>query len=131
MRAHSKWLAAYTAAGVCWFTMVAAAAAEDASDPPAEAVGKALFQKRWAAAKPAGVLGSDGLGPMFNAVSCDACHNQGGVGGGGSIDFNVDLYNAFNSDAILTQQNDYGATWQNALTVIQPRFVKFSARWDF
>ena len=22
-------------------------------------------------------------------------------------------------------------TWQNALTVIQPRFVKFSARWDF
>ena len=43
----------------------------------------------------------------------------------------MDLYNAFNSDAILTQQNAYGATWQNALTVIQPRFVKFSARWDF
>ena len=51
--------------------------------------------------------------------------------GRGRVDFNVDLYNAFNSDAILTQQNAYGATWQNALTVIQPRFVKFSARWDF
>jgi hypothetical protein len=37
----------------------------------------------------------------------------------------------FKSSAILTQQNTYGATWQNALTVIQPRFVKFSARWDF
>ena len=45
--------------------------------------------------------------------------------GQGRLDLNVDLYNAFNSDAILTQQNAYGATWQNALTVIQPRFVKF------
>jgi len=49
----------------------------------------------------------------------------------GRLDLNVDIYNAFNSSAILTQQNTYGATWQNALTVIQPRFVKFSARWDF
>jgi hypothetical protein len=47
------------------------------------------------------------------------------------LDLNVDLYNAFNSDAIIGQQNVYGATWQNALTVIQPRFVKFVARWDF
>ena len=45
--------------------------------------------------------------------------------GRGRLDLNVDLYNAFNADAILTQQNAYGATWQNALTVIQPRFVKF------
>jgi len=51
--------------------------------------------------------------------------------GQGRLDLNVDLYNAFNSDAILTQQNAYGATWQNALTVIQPRFVKFSVRYDF
>jgi hypothetical protein len=51
--------------------------------------------------------------------------------GQGRIDFNVDLYNAFNSDAILTQQNTYGATWTNPLSVIQPFFVKFSARWDF
>ena len=49
----------------------------------------------------------------------------------GKLDLNVDIYNAFNSSAILTQQNTFGATWQNALTVIQPRFVKFSARWDF
>jgi len=51
--------------------------------------------------------------------------------GTGSLDLNVDIYNAFNSSAILTQQNTYGATWQNALAVIQPRFVKLSARWDF
>jgi hypothetical protein len=51
--------------------------------------------------------------------------------GSNRLDLNVDFYNAFNSDAILTQQNVYGATWQNALSVIQPRFVKFGARLDF
>jgi hypothetical protein len=51
--------------------------------------------------------------------------------GAGRLDVNVDLYNAFNSDAILTQQNAYGVAWTRPLTVIQPRFVKFSARWDF
>jgi hypothetical protein len=51
--------------------------------------------------------------------------------GGGRLDVNVDLYNAFNSDAVLTQQNAYGVAWTRPLTVIQPRFVKFSARWDF
>ena len=52
-------------------------------------------------------------------------------GNRGSIDLDVDLYNAFNSDAILSQQNNYGLAWQNAQGVIQPRFVKFQARWDF
>ena len=51
--------------------------------------------------------------------------------GAGRIDFNVDIYNALNSDAILTQQNAYGTAWTRPLTVIQPRFVKFGARWDF
>jgi hypothetical protein len=53
------------------------------------------------------------------------------TGGRARLDLNVDIYNAFNSDAILTQQNAFGAAWQRPLTVIQPRFVKFSARWDF
>jgi hypothetical protein len=47
------------------------------------------------------------------------------------LDLNVDIYNAFNSDAILTQSNTFGAAWQLPLSVIQPRFVKFSARFDF
>ena len=49
----------------------------------------------------------------------------------GSVDLDVDLYNAFNSDAILSQQDNYGVAWQNATSVIQPRFVKFQVRWDF
>ena len=49
----------------------------------------------------------------------------------GSLDLNVDLYNAFNSDAVLAQSNTFGATWWRPSNVIQPRFVKFYARWDF
>ena len=53
------------------------------------------------------------------------------TGGRSRLDLNVDLYNAFNSDAILTQQNAFTSAWRLPLSVIQPRFVKFSARWDF
>ena len=47
------------------------------------------------------------------------------------LDLNVDVYNAFNSDAVLTHQNAFTSAWQLPLSVVQPRFVKFSARWDF
>jgi len=36
----------------------------------------------------------DGLGPLFNHVSCAACHRQGSLGGGGDIDVNVTLLSA-------------------------------------
>jgi hypothetical protein len=51
--------------------------------------------------------------------------------GKGRVDLNVDLYNAFNSDAILQEVQNYGVAWRNATSVIQPWFVKFGARWDF
>jgi len=35
--------------------------------------------------------GGDGLGPLFNHVSCAACHRQGALGGGGDVEFNVSL----------------------------------------
>ena len=47
------------------------------------------------------------------------------------IDFNVDLYNAFNSDAVIGELGSIGPVWRLPTTVIQPRFVKFAARWDF
>ncbi len=31
----------------------------------------------------------EGLGPLFNADSCQACHNLGGIGGAGKLDLNV------------------------------------------
>ena len=41
--------------------------------------GKELFEREWQSRNP--LLGNDGLGPLFNANSCVACHNQGGTGG--------------------------------------------------
>ena len=51
--------------------------------------------------------------------------------GAQTLDLNVDLYNALNADTILTQNNAYGATWMRPTSIIPPRFVKFSARFDF
>ena len=51
--------------------------------------------------------------------------------GRGRVDLNVDFYNAFNSDAVIAELPAFGPAWRRPLTVIQPRFVKFSARWDF
>lgn len=36
--------------------------------------------------------GGDGLGPVFNANSCVACHRQGGVGGSGGLEHNVTTF---------------------------------------
>ena len=34
-------------------------------------------------------------------------------------------------EASSVQNNTFGAAWQRPVTVIQPRFVKVAARWDF
>lgn len=41
------------------------------------AAGKALFERQWIPA-PSSTDASDGLGPLFNARSCSACHKDGG-----------------------------------------------------
>jgi hypothetical protein len=51
--------------------------------------------------------------------------------GHGRLDLNVDLYNAFNSDAVLAELGTIGPVWRLPTNVIQPRFVKFAVRWDF
>jgi len=52
-------------------------------------LGQALFERVW---QPYDArTGGDGLGPMYNATSCVACHNQGGVGGAGGNHANVSL----------------------------------------
>jgi CxxC motif-containing protein (DUF1111 family) len=50
--------------------------------------GETLFKRDWKAKDPMCPAG-DGLGPVFNATSCVACHNQGGVGGAGGLKHNV------------------------------------------
>lgn len=58
--------------------------------PEKLAAGKTLFEHEWTANDP--LAGGDGLGPVFNARSCVACHFQGGVGGGGPNKHNVKAF---------------------------------------
>ena len=70
--------------------------------------GKELFEKVWEPGKPLHD-GADGIGPLFNERSCVACHSQGGIGGGGGVDKNVDIL-SFQKRATpsqLTRLTDY------------------------
>src|SRR3546814_16984449 len=42
-------------------------------------VGNGLFRKDWVSS-PSSTQASDGLGPLFNARSCQACHTKDGRG---------------------------------------------------
>ena len=53
-------------------------------------VGRSLFEHKWTAGDPLCPQG-DGLGPMYNADSCVACHSLGGIGGAGASERNVSL----------------------------------------
>jgi CxxC motif-containing protein (DUF1111 family) len=52
--------------------------------------GYELFLREWMPDDPRS-HGGDGLGPVYNDSSCAACHNLGGVGGGGPNGKNVDI----------------------------------------
>ena len=54
--------------------------------------GLQLFQHEWEPGDPQ--ARGDGLGPVFNAKSCAACHFQGGIGGGGDNSHNVTAFEA-------------------------------------
>lgn len=56
--------------------------------------GRELFTREWIPGDKRS-HGGDGLGPLFNESSCVACHNQGGVGGGGPASKNAQLLTAF------------------------------------
>jgi CxxC motif-containing protein (DUF1111 family) len=53
--------------------------------------GQVLFLHEWTPGDPL-ANGGDGLGPVFNAKSCVACHHQGGAGGSGGLDENITAY---------------------------------------
>jgi CxxC motif-containing protein (DUF1111 family) len=61
--------------------------------------GRNLFDWVWEKTTlPAAAGRADGLGPMFNARSCSECHHQGGSGGSGSNDRNIDIVTARPAD---------------------------------
>src|SRR6516162_8557292 len=62
-----------------------------AVDPAMAQAGEVLFNHEWKPQDPLSPEG-DGLGPVFNATSCVACHNQGGIGGSGRLEHNVTTF---------------------------------------
>ena len=63
-----------------------------ASEPPPDRInqGRELFFREWMPGDPRS-HGGDGLGPLYNATSCVACHNLGAPGGAGPASKNVDI----------------------------------------
>jgi CxxC motif-containing protein (DUF1111 family) len=53
--------------------------------------GRDLFLHEWTPGDPLAASG-DGLGPVFNANSCVACHRQAQPGGGGPVENNVTVF---------------------------------------
>lgn len=68
-------------------------AATPSVDPAMAQAGEVLFKHAWKPKDPL-CAGGDGLGPIYNADSCLACHHQGGPGGGGELPFNVTAFSA-------------------------------------
>jgi CxxC motif-containing protein (DUF1111 family) len=75
---------------------------KQALDPQAVQAGQTLFEHEWKVNDPL-AAGGDGLGPVCNAASCLACHNQGGPGGGGGVEHNVTTF-AYTQDALATMR---------------------------
>jgi CxxC motif-containing protein (DUF1111 family) len=102
----------------CWAmavigAVVLTANAKEPANPPAAAKsvkvaaatkesadGRELFTREWLP-NDSRSHGGDGLGPVFNDSSCVACHNQGGIGGGGAASKNVDIVTAFPQPTVL------------------------------
>jgi CxxC motif-containing protein (DUF1111 family) len=60
-------------------------------DPAMARAGAELFKHDWTPNDPL-ARGGDGLGPVFNATSCVACHHQAGAGGAGGLKHNVTTF---------------------------------------
>lgn len=80
--------------------------------------GHELFVRKWVGDDPLCPQG-DGLGPMHNATSCVACHDQGGVGGGGPRGANVDLLTFMQGD----NEGRNSEAMREKLTAIHPAFA--------
>jgi CxxC motif-containing protein (DUF1111 family) len=52
--------------------------------------GRELFARQWVPGDQRS-HGGDGLGPVYNERSCLNCHDQGGPGGAGPVDHNIEL----------------------------------------
>lgn len=106
-------------------------------EPSAVAAGKMLFTHEWTANDPLSPNG-DGLGPVFNANSCVACHGQGGVGGSGGLEHNVTMFTVnvaggtVREGVVHAQAVEFQETLKQVHAslpdISQPKLTKFATR---
>jgi len=77
-----------------------------AVDPTTAQAGEELFKHEWKPGDPLAASG-DGLGPVFNASSCVACHKQGGPGGSGGLESNVTTFTV-RAERVIRQKDAHG-----------------------
>lgn len=90
------------------------------SDPESIERGRELFTHQW---KPNDTLSpnGDGLGPVYNANSCVACHAQGGIGGSGANESNAQMLAFVPEPGKFTSRNIDSI--RNRLRTMHPLFV--------
>jgi hypothetical protein len=93
------------------------------SDEESVVVGKELFAREWVVNDPR-TRGGDGLGPVFNAVSCVACHFVGGVGGSGPVSKNAEIVSA---SVRLMPSEDITTVPRDSLISVHPAFATASS----
>lgn len=114
----ARWIATGAAA---WLLI---AAADSTAKGPLDSVieeGRKLFEFEFRAGMGA-ETGADGLGPMFNHVSCVACHKQGGVGGGGPVDVNAEMLSVV-LPSLQRPKKSHHSDHLAPLRAIHPAFV--------
>jgi CxxC motif-containing protein (DUF1111 family) len=82
--------------------------------------GETLFKHVWQEHDPLCRSG-DGLGPVYNATSCVACHHQGGPGGGGGLEHNVTTFTVREGETSREGVvHAYGVGCQETLNDVHP-----------
>jgi CxxC motif-containing protein (DUF1111 family) len=84
---------------LAWTSKLAASEPGSDNDKKTLERGKELFTREWIAGDRRSHAG-DGLGPLYNAQSCAACHRLGGIGGAGTNETNVSLVTVFVSEKL-------------------------------
>jgi CxxC motif-containing protein (DUF1111 family) len=87
----------FAAGSLWWLSPGMPVLREPSASPQLKQTGLELFRHEWEPNDPQ--AHSDGLGPVYNARSCVACHSQGGIGGAGDKAHNVTAF-----EALPTQQ---------------------------
>jgi CxxC motif-containing protein (DUF1111 family) len=78
----ARWLSVAILVGLGFQAESSDAPIGDEIDAAQVKLGRSVFDTEWVAAGAPGIPGRLGLGPLFNAASCAACHSEGAHGRG-------------------------------------------------